>query len=293
MIPIFKKFYRKLFQDKLFIIKVSGKIAIDQEARENLIANIKELTDDGIKVLLIYGGGSSIDQSLLENNIISKKIDGRRITSAEDIKIIKKVLAGDIGFKIMESLVKAELPCNLLNALPPHWARANRRDAIDGLKRFDGTLGVINTDAVREHFASTNLAVFPCLAFTDDGTALNINADNVAVALAAQTQSDKLILMTDIDGVQVDGEVASVLTLKEAQNLIDTNIATDGMRVKLENCIAALGAGVARVHILNGFRKNSLRDEVYSSKGIGTMIVRSDEKQIYEEKELIQKEEKS
>ncbi len=286
MIKSFKKFYRNLFQGQLFIIKAGGKVITDKKARENLISNIQEMTEDGIKILLIYGGGEAIDDAMKEAGITPHKIDGRRISSETDIKLIKKVLAGDLGFKISETLVKANLPSNLFNALPPHWASAKRRPKQNGITRYDGTLETINGKVIREHFTATNLAVFPSLAFTKQGTALNINADNVAIELATKTKANKLILMTDIDGVMVDGKVASVLTAKEIDQLIKDKIVTDGMRVKLENCTNALRAGVKRVHILNGFRKDSLRQEVYTSTGTGTMIVREKEKNIYIKQEV-------
>ena len=286
MIVLFKKFYRHLFQEKLFIIKVSGKIIIDQEARENLIDNIKELVDDNINILLIYGGGIAIDDALKKEGLEIRKVDGRRISLADDIMIIKKALTGDLGFKILESLVKVKLPSNVLSALPPHWATSKPRDDFEGQKRFDGTLSQIDAKSVREHFTSTNLAVFPCLAFDDRGTALNINADNMAIALAKETKSDKLILISDVDGVQKDGKTISVLTARETEKLIEDRIAVDGMRVKLENCIDALRNGVQRVHIINGFEKDSLRNEVYSADGVGTMIVREAEKKKYIKEEL-------
>lgn len=283
MIKSFQQFYRQLFRDQLFVIKAGGRIITDINARENLIANIQELTHDNINVLLIYGGGEAIDAAMLEAGITPTKINGRRISSCTDIKIIKKVLAGDLGFKISESLVKAKLPSNVFNAIPPHWAHSLRRPDEAGMQRFDGTLIDINDKNIRDHFGATNLAVMPCLAFTDEGTALNINADNVAVEIASATKANKLIFMTDVDGVLVDGTVQSVLTTREIEALIANQTATGGMRVKLENCIAALKAGVKRIHILNGFKKDSLRNEIYTSDGTGTMIVRSHEKEIYEE----------
>lgn len=286
MLTSFTKFYKNLFKDQLFIIKASGKVIIDREARENLIENIKELTEDGIKILFIYGGGASIDKAMDEANITPLKIEGRRISSEKDIKIIKKVLAGDIGFKISESLVKCHLPSNVLNALPPHWAKAKRRSNHKNILRFDGTLIDINTESIRDHFSATNLVVCPCLAFTPDGTALNINADNVAIELATEVKANKLILMTDIDGVIVDNKVQSVLTGIEIEKLISDGTVTDGMKVKLENCVNAIRSGVKRVHILNGLKPDALRDEVYTSTGTGTMIVRTPEKEIYEQEEL-------
>ena len=286
MINSLKKFYRQLFQDKFFVIKASGSIITDKDARENLIENIQELTENGINILLIYGGGEAIDTAITEAGRTSTKIEGRRISSEEDIKTIKRTLAGDLGFKLSETMVKKKMPSTILNAIPPHWADAKRRNKENGITRFDGTLQNIKAKEIYNHFTSTNLAICPCLAFSKNGTALNINADNVAIEIAAKTAADKLILLTNVDGVLIDNKLQSVLTRKEIKQLIDDEIATDGMRVKLESCVHALESGVKRVHILNGFRKNALRDEVYTSKGIGTMIVREEEKNIYLNQEI-------
>jgi len=286
MIDSFKKFYRKHFQEKLFVIKVSGKVMTDKNARENMVKNIQEFVNDNINILIVYGGGDAIDASLKSANINSLKVDGRRITGEEDIKIIKKTLAGDLGFKLLESFVKLKLPSNVLNALPPHWGYATQREKHENIVRFDGSLEKINRDAIKEHFLGTNLTAIPCLALTEGGTTLNVNADNMAIALATYTNADKLILMSDIDGVIANDTLQSVLSAKDCQNLIDDKIATDGMRVKLENCIYAVSNGVKRVHILNGFKENVLIDEIYSSKGVGTMIVNEKEKDKYIQEEL-------
>lgn len=286
MFSSLKKFYLNLFKDQLFIIKAGGRVITNKDARENMIANIQELTNDGIKILLIYGGGEAIDEALIAEGRKPLKIDGRRISSADDIKIIKKTLAGDLGFKISESLVKADLPSTVLNAIPPHWATAKQRPKKEDIIRYDGTLENINSAAIWEHFSATNLAICPCLAFDNNGTALNINADNVAIELAAETKANKLVLLTDIDGVMVNDALVSVLSAREIEQLIKNEIVIGGMRVKMESCIDALRSGVKRIHILNGFRKDSLRDEVYTSEGIGTMIVREEEKSIYLKQEV-------
>ncbi len=281
MINSIKKFYKQSFEGQLFIIKASGAVIVDRTARESLISNIQELINDGIKVLLIYGGGVAINDALEEAGLVSEKLNGRRITSEEDIKIIKKTMVGDLGFKITESLVKAKLPANVHNSIPPHWALAKRRDDHNGKMRFDGTLRDIHPRIIRSHFINMDLEVCPCFAFTKDGTAVNINADNVAIELAKKIKATKLILLTNIDGVMVDNKVQSVLSAREIETLIANGTVTDGMQVKLETCIDATRGGVKRIHIINGLKPNALRQEIYTSEGFGTMIVRHKEKEKY------------
>lgn len=286
MINSIKKFYKQHYKGELFIIKASGAVIVDQTARESLIENIQEFVNDGIKVLLIYGGGVAINDALEEAGITSTKVNGRRITCDKAIKVIKKTMVGDLGFKITESLVKAKLPANVHNAIPPHWALAERRPDHNGQTRFDGTLGKIHPRVIRSHFTNMDLEVCPCFAFTKEGTAVNINADNVAIELATKIKATKLILLTNIDGVMVNDEVQSVLSAREIEGLIADGTVTDGMQVKLENCIDAVRGGVKRVHILNGLKPNALRQEIYTSEGFGTMIVRHKEKKIYITEEI-------
>jgi len=291
MIRSFKKFYRNLFKGELFIIKASGKIITDNKSRDNLFDNIKELIDDGIQVLFIYGEGAAIDEGLKKAGITSTKIDGRRITSGADIDIIKQILVGDLGFKITETLVQKKLPINVFHAIPPDWVTAKRRPSHQGQKRFDGTLEKISPKDIKGNFYNTNLAICPCLAFMRARTALNINADNVAIEIATKLKASKLILMTNIDGVMVDNKVQSVLTAREIEQLIADKIVTDGMQVKMENCIHAVRNGVKRIHILNGLKRDALRNEIYTKTGIGTMIVREKEKNKYLKEEIKETEE--
>lgn len=288
MINSLAKFYRNLYKGKLFIIKVGGKVITDEKARENLIANIQKLTNDGIKILLIYGGGEAIDNAISDAGLKTTKINGRRISSARDIEIIKKVLSCDIGFKVSESLVKFRLTASVFNSIPYHWAIAKRRPKINDVTRFDGTLSQIDPKAISNDFKAKNLIICPCLAFTTKGAALNINADNVAIELAVAAKASKLILLTDTDGVIVDGKVKSVLSAREIEALITDKIVTGGMQVKMENCVSAVRSGVKRIHILNGFTKDVLKQEIYTSRGTGTMIVRHNEKKRYLSEEVQQ-----
>ena len=286
MIKSVKKFYRQRFKGKLFIIKASGRIITDKKARRNLLENIQALTKDGVKILLIYGAGEAIDEALTEAGRTPKKINGRRITSKEDILLVKKTLAGDLGFRLLETMKDVGLNGYGLNALPPDWVGVRRRPKLDKTIRFDGEITDVHKKEIGKFFQSVSFAACPCLGIMEEGTSLNINADNVAIALAVSLKASKLVLLTDVDGVKIKGKVASVLSAHELEGLIEDGTVTGGMRVKLESCIEALRSGVKRVHILNGFHKDVLREEIYTSSGAGTMIVRRREKERYEAEEI-------
>ncbi len=286
MMDNLKQFYRKRFTNKIFVLKAGGRIITDDAARMNLLRTIKKLNRDNIKVLLIYGGGQAIDEAIAAEDRKPLKIDGRRITSAEDIATVKKVLTGDLGMRLSESMAELGLDGYCLNALPPNWGKVKRRPKQDGITRYDGTLESIDAKTIKGFFAGTQLVVCPCLGLLDNGDTININADNAAVALSAGCRCAKLVFLSDVDGISVNGQIASVLRARDLSALIADGTITGGMQVKAENCIEALQAGVKRVHILNGFRKDALLKEVYTPDGDGTMIVRYDEKKKYETNEL-------
>lgn len=277
-----KAFYKKRFTGQIFVIKAGGRVISDDKIRENLLSNIQELVNDGIKVLLIYGGGTAIDEAILAEGRDPIKKDGRRLTSKQDIATVKKVLAGDFAFRILETMAKLDLDGYVFNTVPDHWAKYKRRPKESGIVRFDATIEKIAAKFPRHMFSTTKLIVVPCLGLMKQGITVNVNADNMAIALAKGIKAAKLILMTDVDGVMKDGKVKSVLTAPEVYGLIADGTVAGGMQVKLENCVDALEGGVKRVHILNGFKKDMLRDEVYTAKGAGTMIVKSSEKKQYE-----------
>ncbi|MCB9988276.1 MAG: acetylglutamate kinase [Rhodospirillales bacterium] len=283
----FHGFYSHLFKGKLFLIKAGGRVITDESARENLLKNIKEMTDDGIKVLLVYGGGHVIDDAIKNTGRTSLKLDGLRVTTAEDIALIQNVMAGDLAFRLTETMKAIDLEGICLNAVPPSWGQAQRRSPHGQTKRFDGTLQTVDPQAIRRMLKGTSFIACPCLAMDAEGQAVNINADNVAVELAAATKAAKLIFLTDTDGVLIDGKTASVLTAHDLRKQIAAGMITGGMKVKMENCIRVLEAGARRVHILNGFKSDALRDEIYTASGCGTMIVRRSEKKKYDQEQRV------
>lgn len=275
-------FYRSSFRGKIFVIKAGGKVITDPTARTNLIRNIQTMNDDGIKVLLIYGGGHAIDAALKAKKVKVTKVNGRRITTKDSINTIRHVLNGDLGGMLNCTLAQLDVSGLVLNALPHHWTKLKRRDPYEGEKRYDSDILSVEKNEIARVFKGTSLVIAPCLGIGDSGDVLNINADNVSIHIAIGLKASKLVFLTDIDGVQIDGQTQSVLTAHEIEDHIADGHITDGMQVKMENCIRAVRNGVRRVHILNGFHDNVLLDEIYTAQGDGTMIVQEKEKKRYE-----------
>jgi len=275
-----KEFYRAKYKGDLFVIKAGGRAIADDEARKSLLSNIQDLTSAGIKVLLIYGGGSAIDAALKEAGIEPQKVDGRRITTGEVIKHVKNVMAADLSYRIGSTMAELKLHGLCLSSLPAAWVKLVMRPSTPEVKRFDATIKEVYADQITNLFNAIPFIACPCISVTDE-EGVNINADNVAVAIAMGCKTRKLIFMTDVDGVLVDGETAPYLTDADIPKLIADGTVEGGMKVKLENCIDALNHGVSRIHLLNGFKKDVLQQEIYESTAPTTMIIRESDRQAY------------
>lgn len=282
-------FYESKFRDNLFIIKASGAVIEDDKARSNLMANIRELKLRGIKVILIYGGGLAIDAALNVRGIDVKKSNGRRLTDAATIQVIREVIGGDLSLRVMEAMHSNDLRGLSFNAIPADWMKIAMRPKQPVDFGFVGDIHDVYTRPVQRLLKTADFIACPCLALAESGELCNINADTIATALAMALKADKLIFLSNVDGVKIDGETAMMITSDEIPALIEKGIVTDGMRVKMENCVDALDAGVKRIHLINGLRENALHCEIFESVGPGTMLLHADERESYMNEVNVQK----
>lgn len=274
-------FYHSKFMNNTFIIKASGDIIEDDTARESLIRNIKKLTHHGIKAILVYGGGKATDKALGERGIKIQKVEGRRITDLATLDVMKQVVGGQLSLKVYETMAKHGVEGYSLNAVPADWMCVNLRpkDPVD--YGYVGDIEMTRRRGIKRLFKVTNFVAVPCLTYTQDGVMANINADTIATELAIGVEADKLIFLSNVDGVQKNGKTIFMISDAEIDGLIADGTVTDGMQVKMENCRRALSKGVRRIHLINGMREDALEKEIFESVGPGTMIISEAEKDIY------------
>lgn len=275
-------YYESKFKDNFFLIKVGGKIAEDQKALENILSNIRDLTHKGIKVLMIYGGGHAMDEEAKKSGIEVKKIDGRRVTTESCMTVMRHVVAGDLSLAVSSAMARVKLDGLSLNAVPVDWMSVVMRPKKPVDYGLVGDIKGVNPRPINRLFRYTNFVACACVCISEDGEILNVNADTVATQLAIGMKAHKLMFFSDVDGVKVKGKTAEVITDKQIDKLIKDGIATGGMKVKLENCRRALDAGVRRIHLLSGLRKDALKSEIYESTGPGTMLFLEAERKSYE-----------
>lgn len=279
------EYYRKRFKDNLFVVKAGGRIVEDKDSRAGLISDIRELTESGIKVVLIYGGGKAIDRALGEAGITSRKENGIRLTCGRDMRIIQSVMSGDLTYTLAAEMDAAGLSGLPLALVPPGWLELSFPKRDPEYQNFDADISGANEPAIKAALSGTGFISCPCLTVAG-GHGVNINADTVATKIATGIKADKLIFLSDVDGVLVEGKVAPTVTDRTIPELIEKGVVEGGMRVKLESCLHALNAGVKRIHLINGFRKNALKNEILEAEGPGTMILKSTDETHYIREEI-------
>ena len=278
---LIEAFYEGRFKGNLFIVKAGGKIIEDQKSLDNLLSNIRDLTLRGIKVLLIYGHGRAVDEKLKERGIAVKKIDGRRVTDAPTLGVIQEVVGGLLSMNVASGMAREHLPGVCLSAIPADCMDIVLRPRKPVDFGFVGNIKGMNPAPIRALFKTTHFIACSCLGVTADGQICNINADTVAMECAIGLQAHKLVFLSDVDGVLVDGKVVDVLTVEKIPELVKKGVVTGGMKVKLDSCKAALEKGVRRIHLINGLRKDALKKEIYEPIGLGTMLIRDEERAVY------------
>ncbi len=274
-------FYESKFQGSLFVIKAGGKVIEDDAARDNLIRNIGELGLHGIKVLLIYGGGRLMDERAEERHIPVEKNQGRRITNQATMELMKETIGGTLSLKVYESMARHNIEGLSLNAVPADWMEVVQRPKEPVDFGFVGDIHAVHARPIKRLFKSVNFIACPCMAATKDGVTHNINADTIATQIAIGTQAHKLIFLSDVDGVILNGKTAFMITDEAIEGYIADGTVTGGMQVKLENCKTALDGGVKRIHLINGLREDALHKEIYESIGPGTMLISEAERVNY------------
>ena len=282
-------FYESKFRDNVFVVKASGNVIEDEQARNTLMDNIRELTYHGIKVILIFGGGHAIDCALKQRDLSINKYGGRRITDRATMNVIRETIGGDLSLRVYQSMKKTALEGLSFNAVPSDWMDVTIRDNEQVDYGYVGDINQVHTRPILRQLAVNGFIACSCIAISDNGEVCNINADTIATEIASALSTDKLIFMSDVDGVEVNGQTAFIITAEEIQGYINDGTVTDGMKVKMENCLRALTSGVKRIHLINGLREDALSKEIFESVGPGTMLFREEERENYMNEIEIQK----
>jgi acetylglutamate kinase len=280
--------YIQRFKGHTFVVKLSGKVTEDQQNLTSLAEELALLHQVGIRICVVHGGGKQLTELASKLGIEQTIIDGRRVTDDATLEMAKMIFAGKINTDILAALRHRGIEAVGLSGIDANIVHAERRPPKEVLNRETGVRAQIDFGHVGDVVKINSrllmvlldhgyLPVISSLGADDEGMVFNINADTVASEIAVQLQAEKLILLSDVDGIYLRaGEPntkVSRVAIDEADELIASGAATGGMIPKLQSITSLLRRGVHSAHIISGTNRNALLSEIFTDKGTGTMIV--------------------
>jgi len=266
---------------KTVVIKYGGNAMINDELKNSVMEDITLLKYIGMNPVVVHGGGPEINKALDKFEIKTQFINGLRVTDSSTMEIAQMVLVGKTNKEIVSLLNKMGGKAIGLCGIDGNLIECEQyKTTVDG-KDVDlgyvGKITKINSKLIELIAKDEYIPVVAPIGVGKDGQSYNINADTVAGEIAAALKAEKLILLTDIEGVKINkdsDEIIPALTAAEAHELIDKKVIDGGMIPKVLGCIDALDKGVGRTHIIDGRIPHCLLLEIFTNKGIGTMIMK-------------------
>ncbi|QYC43034.1 Acetylglutamate kinase [Nonomuraea coxensis DSM 45129] len=267
------------FHGATVVVKYGGNAMTDEALKAGFAEDVVFLQHAGLRPVVVHGGGPQISSALDRLGIASTFTAGLRVTTPEAMQVVRMVLVGQVNRDIV-GLINRHGPFAVgMSGEDAHLFTAVRKHAVvDGEPVDIGQVGeIIKVDpgAVRALIADGRIPVISSVARGDDGEVYNVNADTAAAALAVALQAQKLIVLTDVEGLYAnwpdDTDVIDQLAADELETLMPT--LSSGMVPKMEACLTAVQGGVPRAHVLDGRVPHSLLLEIFTNEGIGTMVM--------------------
>jgi acetylglutamate kinase len=275
--------YIRLFKGKVFVLKAGGEIFADPAQTGALMEQVGILHQVGIRVVLVHGGGPQSTELATALGLDTTFIDGRRVTDGASLDVATMVLNGQINTRVLAACRDLQIPAVGISGVDAGLIRAHRRPPVerDGDESVDygfvGDIDSVEADILVKQLDNGLMPVVSPLSCDEAGTILNINADTVAAAIAAELDAEKMILLTGTPGVLEDindpRSLISYIDRAALDKLRDDGKLADGMLPKAAAIDAALANGVKRVHVISYKVPDSLLLEVFTNEGTGTLVV--------------------
>jgi acetylglutamate kinase len=274
--------YIQRFHDKTVVVKVGGSIMDDEAALSNILNDIVFMNYVGMQPVLVHGGGKAINEAMEKAGLTPQWVQGRRYTDERTLAIAEHVLCNQINRFIVNFIQSQGCEAMGLHSLSSNVLFAEKAylKGDDGRRIDLGMVGEVKSVNARLLQLLVQADSIPCIATIardEAGGRLNVNADTAAGAVAAAMKADKLVVVSDTDGIRSDPKDPksriSHVTTSQIDDMVKTGVISAGMLPKVEACITALQAGVTKAHIIDGRMPHSLLLEIYTEAGIGTEIV--------------------
>ncbi len=270
------------FRGKVIVIKLGGSVMESPQALDSLLLDMVFMETVGMRPVLVHGAGAAISRAMHEAGLQPRFVQGRRYTCRNTLQIVERVLAGEVNEQLARRIeqlggiarcMSFRTRCVLFGR--PLRVTDQHGQPID--LGFVGEVTGVDVAAIRAVLDQGAVPVIPSMAVGEDGQKFNVNADTAATAVAQALQAEKLVFLSDVNGVRGSKDdpdsLIHSLTTGEAMRLIASGSIEGGMIPKVQACVETLNKGVGKVHIIDGRIRHSLLLEVYTSKGVGTEII--------------------
>lgn len=272
--------YIRKFAGNTVVVKYGGNAMVDEALKQSFATDVVLMKLVGIHPVIVHGGGPQIGKLLEQLNIESRFVDGLRVTDSRTMDVVEMVLGGQVNKEIVSLLNQNHGKAVGISGKDGNLIRARRlqaRNSADESEFVDlgqvGEIVSIDTQVLEMMKASDFIPVIAPVGTDENGVSYNINADSVAGSIAGVLGAEKLILLTNVAGVQDDeGKVLTGLKVRQVEELASTGILKGGMLPKVECALDALRSGVHSAHIIDGRVEHALLLEIFTDEGVGTLI---------------------
>ena len=265
--------YIKRYNGKIVVIKYGGNAMINEQLKKQVMEDIVLLWLIGIKVVLVHGGGPEISELMDKLGKKPEFVDGHRVTDKETIDIVQMVLAGKVNKTLVNLLEKKGGKAMGISGMDGRLIEAKMKDVRLG---YVGAVTNVNIMPITDLLEKGYIPVISTIGCDEEGNAYNINGDTAAAYIAGALGAERLIMMTDIDGILRDKDDPATLipevTISGIAELKNEGIVSGGMIPKVDCCVEAIHKGVKNVIIMDGRVPHSILMEILTDEGAGTMV---------------------
>lgn len=282
--------YIQKFSGRTIVIKYGGHAMVDPDLKASFARDVVLLKHVGINPVIVHGGGPQIGELLDRLQIESQFVQGHRVTDEATMDVVEMVLVGRVNKEIVNLIQTSGGRCVGLSGKDGALIEAKRKRISVGTSGSQppelidlgkvGEVEAVDPTVIEAVERAGFVAVIAPVGRSSDGETLNINADAVAGAIAGALRAEKLILLTDVEGVRVGEQLIQSASANDAAGWITDGSATGGMIPKLQSAIDAIEDGVGSVHILDGRVPNAVLLELFTDEGIGTMLTATSETRV-------------
>ncbi|MEE0772283.1 MAG: acetylglutamate kinase [Anaerovoracaceae bacterium] len=282
--------YIQRFNRKIMVVKYGGSAMIDEELKKTVIEDVVLLKLIGFKPIIVHGGGKEINRWVDKVGMQTRFVNGLRVTDEDTMELAEMVLAS-VNKSLVSKVQTLGVKAVGISGRDGGLLKVKKKQTGDEDIGFVGEVDYVDPKILKDLLEKDFLPIVFPVGMDRDGVSYNINADEAASGIARALKAEKLVYLSDVEGVMLDPEdpdsLISQIYTNEARDLIDNGIISGGMIPKINNCIEAIENGVSRIHIMDGRIPHALLLEIFTNRGIGTAMIReSEEKTSYEKSSM-------